>query len=176
MSRWSMDLRSLWSSFILSPHNVLVPLSSKRCLPGSVDKPSRHVLPQPLLPHLIRWAASTKSPKITHLLSEQAVRQTNHRISIEPLPSPRSCFPAHLFLINLAICPAYWKAITGAIKEISQDSFSTSAAPLHCPFNCIHNRAKHLTHKHSLWHAHVVLNRTNKLTLKSFFIRQFYLL
>jgi len=41
-------------------------------------------------------------------------------------------------------------AIAGAIKEIRPDCFSTSAVPLHCPFNCIHNRTKYLTHKPSL--------------------------
>lgn len=106
-----------------------------------------HLLPQVLLQSLSRWAASNKSPKITHLLSEQAVRQNQQQnFNLASTVSPSS-FPAHLALIK----PGYLSSI---LNGYSWDYYRDKARLFFhfCwPSSLsIHNRAEYVTREPSL--------------------------
>lgn len=140
-------------------------------LPGPADKPKPAPPPSSSSTQSEQVSSLKKAPKITHLLSEQAVRQNQQQnLNLASAVSPSS-FPAHLALINPGYLSRILNDIAGTITEIRQDSFSTSAGPLHCPSITELN-----TSRVNPLCAHMALNRTNELMLKSFFIRQFYLL
>lgn len=148
MCRWRKDPQSLWSPFIQSPHNVLYTLSHpKRCLPGPEDKPARNLQPptSALPSHQVSTGLNrvSKDYAFTFSTGGEAKLQRNLNLPLPISPSPLPSSPR----LNKppVLCTAYWKAIAGAIKAITQDSFQHLEAHLRnsfiLSFYCINNRA-----------------------------------